>query len=208
MVCIYAKEEHVPHIKRVQSQTAGVGVMGMMGNKGGAAIRLKFHDTTMCLVAAHLAAHRDNVAGRNADFANILQRVQFVHVSPTGILSDLAPGCVLIAAPFLALIQEVPTSAEREELGEIAKLIEVEETSSYTSDGAMGQLTFGIMDHELVFFIGDFNYRIVEGMPPPTCLPRTIIFLSNLYPILMVRFWWLRCSPPRPRPPPLRRYID
>ena len=81
VVCIYAKEEHISHIKRVQSQTAGVGVMGMMGNKGGAAIRLKFHDTTMCLVAAHLAAHRDNVAGRNADFANILQRVQFVHVS-------------------------------------------------------------------------------------------------------------------------------
>jgi hypothetical protein len=51
-------------------------------------------------------------------------------------------------------------------------LIEVEETSTYTSDGAMGQLTFGILDHDLVFFIGDFNYRIVEGAsrpprPPP-----------------------------------------
>lgn len=81
MVCIYAKVEHINYIKRVQSQTAGVGVMGMMGNKGGAAIRLKCYDTTICLVAAHLAAHRDNVAGRNADFANILQRIQFVHVS-------------------------------------------------------------------------------------------------------------------------------
>ena len=81
MLCVIAKEEHVPFMKRVQSQTAGVGVMGMMGNKGGAAIRLKFHDTSLCIVAAHLAAHRDNVAGRNADFANILQRVHFEHVS-------------------------------------------------------------------------------------------------------------------------------
>lgn len=113
--------------------------MGMMGNKGGAAIRLKFHDTAICIVAAHLAAHRDNVAGRNADFANILQRVQFVH--------------------------EPPTEAEREELGEIAKLIEVEETASYGNDvNPQGQRIFRIMDHDLVIFFGDFNYRIVEGL--------------------------------------------
>lgn len=81
MVCVIAREDHIPHIKRIQSQSAGVGVMNMMGNKGGAAIRFKFHETTICVVAAHLAAHRDNVAGRNADFANIIQRVQFIHVS-------------------------------------------------------------------------------------------------------------------------------
>jgi inositol polyphosphate 5-phosphatase INPP5B/F len=83
MICIFAKEVHFPFIKRVQSQSAGVGVMGMMGNKGGAAIRFKFHDTSICVVCAHLAAHRDNVAGRNADFANIVQRVQFIHVEFT-----------------------------------------------------------------------------------------------------------------------------
>jgi len=81
MLCVIAKDIHVPFIKRVQSQTAGVGVMGIMGNKGGSAIRFKFKETTLCVVAAHLAAHRDNVAGRNADFANILHRVNFIHVS-------------------------------------------------------------------------------------------------------------------------------
>lgn len=39
-----------------------------MGNKGGAAIRFKLMDSTLCFVCSHLAAHRENVAGRNADF--------------------------------------------------------------------------------------------------------------------------------------------
>lgn len=40
----------------------------MMGNKGGAAIRFRLLDSTVCFVCSHLAAHRENVAGRNADF--------------------------------------------------------------------------------------------------------------------------------------------
>ena len=44
------------------------GLLGMMGNKGGAAIRFKLLDSSVCFVCSHLAAHRENVAGRNADF--------------------------------------------------------------------------------------------------------------------------------------------
>ena len=40
----------------------------MMGNKGGAAIRFKWMDSTICFVCSHLAAHSENVVGRNADF--------------------------------------------------------------------------------------------------------------------------------------------
>ena len=50
------------------SHPATTGLLGMMGNKGGAAIRMKLMDSTVCFVCSHLAAHRENVAGRNADF--------------------------------------------------------------------------------------------------------------------------------------------
>lgn len=52
----------------ILATTAATGLLGMMGNKGGAAIRFKLMDSTICFVCSHLAAHRENVAGRNADF--------------------------------------------------------------------------------------------------------------------------------------------
>jgi phosphatidylinositol-bisphosphatase len=51
--------------------------MGVMGNKGGASIRLQFYDSTLCFVCTHLAAHRENVVGRNADFANVFNKTSF-----------------------------------------------------------------------------------------------------------------------------------
>ena len=47
------------------------------GNKGAAAIRFRFYDSTLCFVCSHLAAHQNNVAGRNADFANIVSKIEF-----------------------------------------------------------------------------------------------------------------------------------
>ena len=58
MAVVFVREHHAEFVTQIQSHTAGVGVMGMMGNKGGCAIRFKLHDTSICIVAAHLAAHR------------------------------------------------------------------------------------------------------------------------------------------------------
>jgi len=40
-------------------------------------IRLQFYDSTICIVNSHLAAHRENVAGRNADFRNVFSKTLF-----------------------------------------------------------------------------------------------------------------------------------
>jgi len=77
LVCVFVKAPHQPRVKHVRTNSVGVGVMGVMGNKGGAAIRLQFYDSTLCFVCTHLAAHRENVAGRNADFANVFSKTSF-----------------------------------------------------------------------------------------------------------------------------------
>lgn len=77
LICVFVKNPHKPRVKYVGETTVGVGVMGMLGNKGGVSIRLQFYDSSMCFVCTHLAAHRENVAGRNADFANVYSKTTF-----------------------------------------------------------------------------------------------------------------------------------
>jgi hypothetical protein len=47
------------------------------GNKGAVAVRCRVHDSILCVVNSHLAAHQKNVIGRNADYANIVKRLAF-----------------------------------------------------------------------------------------------------------------------------------
>lgn len=55
----------------------GIGIMGHGGNKGAVAVRFRVHDTSFCFVCTHLAAHRNNVEGRNKDVEAILQKLHF-----------------------------------------------------------------------------------------------------------------------------------
>jgi hypothetical protein len=41
LLCIFVQDRHLPFITEVLTGSAGVGIMGMMGNKGGVAIRFK-----------------------------------------------------------------------------------------------------------------------------------------------------------------------
>ena len=126
LVCVFVKAPHRGRVKAVASDSVGVGVMGMMGNKGGVSIRVQFYDSTMCFICSHLAAHRENVAGRNADFVNVLSKLSF----------------------------EVGEDAVREVI-----------RNGSMSQWASGSSAVGIPDHDLVFWLGDLNYRIDEQLP-------------------------------------------
>jgi inositol polyphosphate 5-phosphatase INPP5B/F len=77
LICVFVRRSHIRRVSLVQSQSVGVGVLGMGGNKGGVSVRLQFYDSTICFICSHLAAHRENVTGRNNDFANVLQKTSF-----------------------------------------------------------------------------------------------------------------------------------
>lgn len=74
-IVVFAKEEHRPHINSVHKQNAAVGIGGVLGNKGGSAIRFRFHDSTFCFVSSHLAAHRNAVGARNANVFSIVDKL-------------------------------------------------------------------------------------------------------------------------------------
>jgi len=48
LLLVFVREMHQRSTKEAYGATVGVGVMGMMGNKGGASIRIKFYDSTIC----------------------------------------------------------------------------------------------------------------------------------------------------------------
>lgn len=77
LLIVIAKKIHNPFISEVMSTYAGVGIMNLMGNKGGVSVRLRFHDSYLCFVTSHLAAFADKTEKRNQDFTEIAKRLYF-----------------------------------------------------------------------------------------------------------------------------------
>lgn len=99
-------------------------------------------------VSAHLAAHRENVEGRNSDFANIIQKTLFLEKGAGGIGSSAGPDAAGAEA-----------SAETRRY--FAEVLEVEPT--------IGTTGVGILDHDVVFWVGDLNYRLDESVDTEEC---------------------------------------
>eukprot|EP00455_Lapot_gusevi_P056727 TRINITY_DN9504_c0_g1_i5.p1 TRINITY_DN9504_c0_g1~~TRINITY_DN9504_c0_g1_i5.p1 ORF type:complete len:807 (+),score=178.45 TRINITY_DN9504_c0_g1_i5:59-2479(+) len=68
---------HAPHCTAARAETVGVGLLGIGGNKGGAAVRFQLYNSSICVVNSHLAAHQDEVEMRNSDFAEIMRGIRF-----------------------------------------------------------------------------------------------------------------------------------
>lgn len=118
------KASYVHFISDVRWTSAGVGVMGVMGNKGGVVSRFQIHETSICFICAHLAANRENITARNSDFRSI---------------NDKA---VLLPEKFARDILE-----ERNKARPVLLQRSLDEFIT-------------ISDHDIIFWIGDFNYRI------------------------------------------------
>ena len=133
LICVYARDTLYPFLRDLRCTTAGVGVMGVMGNKGGISVHLQLHDCTVCLVCSHLAAHRENVAGRNADYQSIIEKTSFSFDS---------------IIPLQNQIESNKDAANLRSLGL----------------GPPDAADLKIIDHDMVFWMGDLNYRIDESV--------------------------------------------
>ncbi|KAF8065021.1 DNase I-like protein [Lyophyllum atratum] len=87
LIVVLVKKTLVSCFTDVRTSAAGAGIMGLMGNKGGIAVRITFTPpshgvtstgpTTFTFVNAHLAAFDEMLEKRNADFQDLSKRLNF-----------------------------------------------------------------------------------------------------------------------------------
>ena len=132
LLCVFARDSIAPDIYDVRFCTAGVGIMGFAGNKGGVSIRMNIHQTSFCFVCSHLAAHRENVKGRNEDFHNIIEKTKFDRNKDS------------VRTPW----EGVNPNSERPMYG----------------NHLLSDWTLKLHEHDIIFWIGDLNYRIDDSI--------------------------------------------
>lgn len=127
---------------RIPTGAAG----GRLGNKGACAIRMRLYSSTLCLVGAHLSAHRSEVEARNADYQMIVERRCFKRDRLGGV-----SGLVSTTGP-----STLGSSCCSVNIAQAGLLLE--------ADGACRDVddAFTVLDHDVLVFFGDLNYRIVK----------------------------------------------
>ncbi|XP_078485744.1 inositol polyphosphate 5-phosphatase OCRL isoform X2 [Ciona intestinalis] len=149
MLLVFAQDRHLEDITAVASHHVGTGLLGKMGNKGGVGVRIMLHNSSLCFINSHLAAHVEEIQRRNQDYQDICSRMKFP--DPEGQSISVFSNDVLIWLGDLNYrIDKLPleTVKERIEKGQYEKLKEHDQLTSQRREGNVypdfeeGDLTF------------------------------------------------------------------
>ncbi|ORZ23834.1 Endonuclease/exonuclease/phosphatase [Lobosporangium transversale] len=106
LIIMYAAKGHAKDISEVTAHSAGVGIMGMLGNKGGVSIRIRYKDSYLCFIGSHLAHDTSQVERRNQDYQEICRRLAFPSISPYDITKSPAANAAIGAGNKMVSIFE------------------------------------------------------------------------------------------------------
>lgn len=74
---VFIKTSLYSHLSNIEDTLSAFGLMGIMGNKGGVAIRMDLYNTSLCFICSHLAAHTKNLSQRNQNYYQMMNEIKF-----------------------------------------------------------------------------------------------------------------------------------
>ncbi|CAN8062420.1 unnamed protein product [Agarophyton chilense] len=187
MILVFVRKNHSAFLSDVKISTAATGFLNAVGNKGAVAVRFKLYDRTIACVSCHLTAHTGNVERRNQDFRDVVRKAVFnqpdllddppsVSTSslPESALSESRPSWNRYSSDSRNLrsapIAYPPNTSTNSAAGawlENMKYVRAIAASAIAELGNGSTTTLnhvsmssGILAHDVVFWLGDLNYRI------------------------------------------------
>eukprot|EP01084_Bolivina_argentea_P299747 516719_1 len=137
----------------IMSSKCASGLFDIAGNKGGVGIRFEIFDTSICFICCHLAAHKGNVKGRNEDYHKIIQKLTFVSENNISETPKTCDEKYSVDSPESSLNINYASN-------EINLNIKKHNKKSKKSHSASSIDGLSILQHDIVYFLGDLNYRL------------------------------------------------
>ena len=116
-LAVFAARALLPVISDIQSSAVPTGWRNTLGNKGGVAVGFNVGKTALLFINAHLAAHKNAVARRNADWARIDECLPLVPAT----LSSEARIAAFTAKAAAAIASQAVAIARAEAVAQAAK---------------------------------------------------------------------------------------
>ncbi|KAL1739864.1 Endonuclease/exonuclease/phosphatase, partial [Schizophyllum fasciatum] len=175
LLILVVKKRLRPCFGDIKTSAVGAGIMGIMGNKGGTAVRVQFTPpfdeagatdspygpTTLTFVNAHLAAFDEMVDKRNADFHDLSRRLTFDMAPPAGIAASAS------SVTTSASQTTVSTSSSKDDgLPQTSSATSISSSTSSTTYSVTPSASpappqqVGVFESDALFWMGDLNYRI------------------------------------------------
>ncbi|KAJ6233062.1 type ii inositol 1 [Anaeramoeba flamelloides] len=159
LLAVYVKKSIRSEITQVKTSQVACGILNVLGNKGGVAIRLSWFDSNIVIINSHLACSLSKVEKRNEDQKSISDNLNFVIERNCNEQFEME-----IEKKNLLLKNKKKRKSLRLDKKTKRNSKRLSQSNLNNSLSRVTQKTtkkiIHIDDHDLIFWLGDLNYRI------------------------------------------------
>jgi len=173
-IMVLADASILEYLSDISIGNLATGSHGYLGNKGAVAVHMKVCDSAVVFVNCHFAAHQKDVEKRNEDYRNIISKLTFVDNTVSDAILGASQAGSPVVAEDITKCREDITSIQQRIAALRATMADPNAdpptptpASAVTSGSStvLNELkTYTIHDHDVIFWMGDLNYRLTDDI--------------------------------------------